>query len=657
MNKTTSRRITSYAAVALAFFAASAMMSANAGTAEWKGGATGDITDPDNWNAGADIATDYLNFNRDVTVTQTTDVAVFNPFGNKQYASAYVYRNVVFDMCGHTLWATDVDRGAHKIQGNQGTSFTFTNGTLRAASKDDYSTTNVITTAGNAHSMSIVAVGSDTTLVGSFVLGAKTGLRILNGAKAYGESFNLLAVDAVNEVSNGSTLTFSTYFDVGTSSHSYTAYANAYNNTKVTVDNATLTSADPATKGTIAVNYGGKAYDNALIATNGATVAAKEIIVGAGGLNNNTLYTSSNGTFKVTGTGTTVNTSTDTEKGKVYCGYSMTTGNKLILDDGASLTTPWLYAGYEHSTNNAITVSGEGTALNARIVVGGADAAHKPYGNTFVLENGATSTGSMLYVNTVGACNTMTIRSGAKATVQNDVLLGGRSMLDGHKWANYYGESGRLEIVGFGSSLICGRNFMLRNGTDDPTKGQEFFVGDRANLTLPAMQVVGNGNRVVISNATVTLTGAFLPNGRQITSGTTIAYPATNTLVRLEGANAKFTMPRVQNLSGSYNQLAGAPILEFVIPEGGWTSAPFVVNQEFAISDDTRIRIDADSAMAFARAGGGTVPLISTDSASNLITADLSKISADLPAGVTLVNADGVLSAKIPHPGLILILR
>ena len=83
-----------------------------------------------------------------------------------------------------------------------------------------------------------------------------------------------------------------------------------------------------------------------------------------------------------------------------------------------------------------------------------------------------------VHVNIAGTGNTMSIRSGAKATVNYDVLLGGKSMYDGHNNANIYGECGRLEVVGAGTSLTAGRHFLIRNGTGDASKAQELFIGD-----------------------------------------------------------------------------------------------------------------------------------------------------------------------------------
>ena len=86
-----------------------ASTSAHAGTAIWQGGATGDINNPNNWNDGADITTDWLNFGQDVTATMSVDTAVFDPFGNKKSDADYADRNIVFNMGGHTMRATSAD--------------------------------------------------------------------------------------------------------------------------------------------------------------------------------------------------------------------------------------------------------------------------------------------------------------------------------------------------------------------------------------------------------------------------------------------------------------------------------------------------------------------------------------------------------------------
>ena len=126
------------------------------------------------------------------------------------------------------------------------------------------------------------------------------------------------------------------------------------------------------------------------------------------------------------------------------------------------------------------------------------------------------------------------------------------------------------------------------------------------------------------------------------------------------GTNARLVASRTKDCDGNGGRLVGAPIFEFKIPEGGWESAPVAINQSFAIGDDTVIRIDAASAKAFARAGAGTVPLISTGTSGKTITADIEKLtaSADLPAGCSLQNEGGVLSVNVKsQAGMTIIVR
>lgn len=274
--------------------------------------------------------------------------------------------------------------------------------------------------------------------------------------------------------------------------------------------------------------------------------------------------------------------------------------------------------------------------------------------NKFLFDGGAQVHGNKFIVGAQGTNNTLSIHSGAKATITYDVLIGGLRIGDGSNNYKHFGAKGRIEVVETGSSLTCGRDFTIRNGTDDPENASVLFVGDGATVTVSnakdggGLRLIGLGNKVVVSNGTLTVKQLWINGSVYNYPSASTAYPATNSTFRFEGANANMTVDNLKGLTGSDDaKIMGAPIFEFAIPEKGWSSAPFIVKQAFAISDDTRIRIDADSAKAFARAGGRIVPLISTDSSSKLITANLAKISADLPANCSLVNANGVLSAKI----------
>lgn len=695
-----------------------ASTSARAGTAIWQGGATGDINNPNNWNDGADITTDWLNFGQDVTATMSQDTAVFDPFGNKKSDADYADRNIVFDMGGHTMRATSADSaGKQYIVGTPGTTYVFTNGTFWC-SKDGSVTNSFYTHGSNTTTnMSIVAIGENTTLVSGFALkcSKNIGLHILNGAKAYGSLFGL---GHSSEFKGATTeVCFTSSCCVGpTESSAYNTDASETPHGSVLlVDGATLTSEDPATKGSIYVGYGSDSYDNAIIATNGATLAANNIRVGLNGLRNNVLYTSSNNTFKATGAGTTITVpgngnircgdggssgnqflldrgataaaryiyvgngssncaaSNNTFKvtgaetavfapggnGDFRCGFSLSYGNHFLVEDGAAVTNVYqFYVGSGAASNNTFKASGIGTKVGtSRFIVGGYDAASvDSFGNFGVLEENATLTGTALWVNVAGSRNVMSIRSGATATVGEDVCLGGRSQKD---YLSDCGANGYLEIVGEGTSLTCGKNFIIRNSTGDASKGQELLVGDGASVThnnSNGFRLFGEGNRVVVSNGTLTV-DTLCPNGCIVNS---VVYPATNSLFRIVGVNAKLTAGKTKDCNGNGGRLVGAPIFEFAIPEGGWVSAPVEINQSFAIGDDTIIRIDAASARKFARAGGGTVPLISTGTSGKSITANVASLtaSADMPAGCTLQNDSGVISVAIePQAGFVLIVR
>lgn len=685
-----------------------AATAARAGTAIWQGGATGDINNQDNWNSGANIAADVLNFGGDVTATMTQDTAVFNLFGNKTTAADFTNRTVTFDMGGHTLCATHAD-GANKqyITGNMGTTYVFTNGVFLCAPANHSRTNSIYTSSSTTSNMTIVAIGESTTLASTFALshGRNLGLHILNGAKAYGNSFSF---GSSGKIANKAEVRFSGSSYIGTLDYNVNSEASRPpNGSRVVVDDATLASDadDPATKGSILVGNGNYTYDNTLVAMNGATIAARNIHVGAGGVAGNVLYTSSNNTFHATGAGTTVRALGDTSGGIVTCGNGYSSSNLLLVDggatleanyiriglgnanyapsnnvfrisgagttvsvpntvryircgenqsidnaviveDGATASAPKIYAGYGAATNNTFRATGAGTTVTAPIYVGGEDGnCTASSGNKAILEDGATATCTKIWVNVFGTGNSMSIRSGAAATVSGEIYFGASSPA-----ANQAdnGTLGRFEVVGEGTTLTCGSSFVIRNTTGDASLGQEFIVADGASVTGSSsngFRMVGDGNRVVVSNGTLAV-NVLLANGLTVSSG---SYSATNSTFRIVGASAKLTATATKDVVGTSGRLVGAPIFEFVIPEGGWAEAPVAINQAFTIGDDTIIRIDAAAARKYARSGGGTVPLISTGTSGKSITANVSALTsvASLPEGCSLEYADGVLSVKV----------
>ena len=64
------------------------------------------------------------------------------------------------------------------------------------------------------------------------------------------------------------------------------------------------------------------------------------------------------------------------------------------------------------------------------------------------------------------------------------------------------------------------------------------------------LRIFGDGNKVIISNGTLNINHVFNPNGTSVQSGSTIIkYAATNTTIRIEGANAGMTAKYIRDLS------------------------------------------------------------------------------------------------------------
>ena len=577
----------------MAFVGAAVMLPMAAFAAIWQGGAEGDIKTPANWDG--DITTTGMNFTKDVAIvlTQGVDAVTFRPWGaGTKSSAAYQNATVTFDMGGHTLWATEGT--TQSLNGNSYSTWIFTNGVFRCTNGTEANAaTNIICDTGTGVGMSVIVSGADTTFIGSPQIQGLNRFCVINGAKAYGQNFYLSGSNTTsgfmtNVISSGASVCFDTRFYVGTYSDNAGSYQNQkWHDALTIVDNATLTSMSPSTRGGLAVGYGQCAHDNTLVATNGAKIYAYNFYLGYGVATNNI--------FKATGADTEV---------RFYGPYT---------------------------------------------AVGGTDNSHAASGNSFILEKGAKATANVLYVAAGGSGtnNLLSIRSGATMTASTAIGLG---MLNN----TIYGKRGRIEVVGEGSKLTQGngnQNFIIGNHNADVADAHELFVCDGGSVDAYNLRFYGNGNKIVLSNGTVNVKTAFYPHGR------TTVREAANSVVHIEGSSSKMTVAGLVDSDTTTGILAGAPICEFVIPEGGWTSAPFVVKEAFTISDDTRIRIDEDSARAYAKQGGGMVPLFSTDSTSKAIAADLAKLSIGLPKNCSLTNESGVLSVKITKPGLVLFVR
>lgn len=379
----------------------------------------------------------------------------------------------------------------------------------------------------------------------------------------------------------------------------------AYSGATLEVEDAAL-----VTKGSVVVGNGGGASDNAFVAKGGASVYANMINVGV----------------------------------------NVGTNNLFLVQGGAVVES---YSGFEigttSGTNNEFRVTGSGTKFTQSAtasVVSYIGKGANSVSNRFVVADGALAVFNRILCIGTGSSygNLFRVESGGIVTNANVFL--------GHNNGAKYGECARAEVVGEGSEWKTAY-FAVINGTDDAQKSHECFVGKGGTLNVNnSLSFVGNGNRLVVDDATVNIGASlFTTNTQEGVTG------ASGTTIKIGGARASITCNQLNGADASFE---GSEVIEFVIPEDGWATAPFTPYFGFKIPSGVTLRIDADSVKAYLRAhpSGGTVPLMQVRrSGSTLTVEDLAALSANLPSNCELVNDSGVLSCRIKAPGLTIIFK
>ena len=274
--------------------------------------------------------------------------------------------------------------------------------------------------------------------------------------------------------------------------------------------------------------------------------------------------------------------------------------------------------------------------------------------NSLVITDGARATfsGDHIYVpiSSGAAGNRFVVSNGAYALVEKNVILGmygtnntvvvssGATLESANSSIFYFGHEGS----GYGARLeINGGHVSFTNqiaiGQANYKGAHEVFVGNGGTLFSKTITFRGVGDKLVVSNGTVTATTFNVGYGEGA-SGTVVKVMGESALVSFETWLNQEEYPH------------GAPMFEFSIPENGWASAPIRCNRAFSLPADVTLRIDAESVADYLKANprGGTIPLMKTGDASRAITVvDMDALSANLPDGCSLVNESGVLSVKI----------
>ena len=322
------------------------------------------------------------------------------------------------------------------------------------------------------------------------------------------------------------------------------------------------------------------------------------------------------------------------------CGATVTLGYGACIGCGAA------------ATNNQAFVSGSGTTFSAqRLYVGtrpyydngysdGVTATMPATNNAFIAENGAKVSVPYGWVGAGG--NSLVVRSGADVAISGVFELSA-DMTD-ETIANAGGRIGsRVEIVG-GTLGISNRIDVCGYGYP-----HEVFVGEGGRFGNGSICFHGSGARLVVSNGTAKVKYLQMRYG---------GSEGSNNIVRIIGERAY-----VETASPTFADAAAT--FEFVIPEGGWSAAPFKSSsQPFTLPADFTVRFDKASVKAYKNhlmsqgLSRGTVPLMETASWHGITVDDMSALSANLPDGCSLKNENGVLSVEVKtQKGLIIYCR
>ena len=329
---------------------------------------------------------------------------------------------------------------------------------------------------------------------------------------------------------------------------------------------------------------------------------AMEVLDGAKLTANNISVSGIGNSMKVDGSGTEARSIN-----QIYVGRTTgRDGNRLDVSDGAVVKA------------------------DSGIVIGGAynpGAGYSSASNVVVVSGGAMlrQNGSLFHVGRNGDWNILRVKDGGVVSNATDytLFIGSES-------------SHNSAIVEGAGSLCYSKKIMLGNA--DTATDNVLFVGDGATLTGRELRFGGDGNSLVVSNATVALDP--LGGGYVVTTNATMRFAGTESSLRCHHVN-----------DGSQdNVFAVSSTLEFVVPQDGWSEAPFRLYSGFRMPHGAMLRIDGDSVANYLRAHprGGKIPLLSCDdNAASVVIDDMDALSAGLPENCMLVVENRTVKLKM----------
>lgn len=554
--------------------AAASLFAQIASAATWTGANGTDIADPGNWNG--DVTTSAMQFQNDANLTLGQDYSVYQVFG-----TSGDNRSVTIDLSGHSLQTTSTASSNRDFWRARNTTICITNSSGTAAmftQKSDIQLDNP-----NYPDTTLVVSGEKTTMNGTFFSrGAdRFSFRVLDGATLSGAKMGIGSNFSTNAVANGATLDATTFLNIGAGSDLYpnNAYCGAWHGNLLTVSDATISG------GTLLVGYGQKEstsapYDNHVLVEQGSTASFTEVYVGCGAA-------ATNNSLRATGAGSSLSATT------------------LKVGSRAGSASGTLYATLP-ATNNAV-----------------------------VIENGAIASVKNTYVGAGG--NTLVVRSGATF----EETAGGTiqflcDMTDAMTEAAGGPVGSRIEVVG-GTLHFLNDIRIGENGKKTNEYGHEIFVGAGGVLSDKTIYFWGKGDRLVVSNGTVNVSGINMQNAGQ------------GNVLRIMGERA--------SLAASVASFENGAIVEYVIPDTPWESAPVRIGSNVTLPADFMLRLDEQSVKDCVKRMRGrsisktVIPLMSASnnvgSPKTITIADEAALAANLPEDCSLSCANGVLSLTV----------
>ena len=311
--------------------------------------------------------------------------------------------------------------------------------------------------------------------------------------------------------------------------------------------------------------------------------------------------------------------------GNIYLGYENNTyqddqnhGNRLSVSSGAHLIASSSIQCMTSSYGHEIDIGGTGTRVDIRNANGGI----RLYGSNNVvrIHDGAVVTNT---VTTVAYDSRFEVLSGAKLYQTGDIGQG----------TSVAGSNSLVRIEG-GSVVLDNKGYAI--GRTDMTSDRDWnntlWVGDGGSLSALRLRIYGYGNEVVVSNGTLEASGEF-----NTIYGNTVA-DGGRTRVTFAGSRPRFLA------GGPSAKFQREAIIRFEIPRGGYETIPFVYVggasvRTLTFSDDCTMEVDAEG---YARNGGGTLTLMTSDQPISISSAQLTAFQNAMPEGADLfLSEDG----------------